>query len=358
MCATLAAIVLAPVPPATLVKQMTFSISFLPCVYFVPDNSLMSSLALSDVTFRNTVDREGRHPGSLTSAKEFKDMGANVREARDASKLEGQELTFGQLKSGGYSLAELKKGGYTLGDFWNNQITSAKDLTSAGFTAKDLLNFVFNGTHPFNINNLKGIFTDAELGIKKPAAVAAPAKAATQKGITNDDIKGIASAIWIWGSDTSGWGYDQDRKNRIDAIFGAGAGQKVQDYINANQNSNSAWYSWEKSKKYFRNKYKKGGLAPFTGPAWLDGTKSKPELVLNAADTKNFIQLKDILSSVMRGGALEPQAVAGGDMNYEININVDHIANDYDVDKIANRVKKIIVNDSSYRNVTSVRKFR
>ena len=60
----------------------------------------------------------------------------------------------------------------------------------------------------------------------------------------------------------------------------------------------------------------------------------------------------------MRGGALEPQAVAGGDMNYEININVDHIANDYDVDKIANRVKKIIVNDSSYRNVTSVRKFR
>jgi hypothetical protein len=32
-------------------------------------------------------------------------------------------------------------------------------------------------------------------------------------------------------------------------------------------------------------KYKKGGLADFTGPAWLDGTKSRPELVLNARDT-------------------------------------------------------------------------
>jgi hypothetical protein len=27
--------------------------------------------------------------------------------------------------------------------------------------------------------------------------------------------------------------------------------------------------------------YKTGGLVDFTGPAWLDGTKSKPEIVLN-----------------------------------------------------------------------------
>jgi hypothetical protein len=36
-------------------------------------------------------------------------------------------------------------------------------------------------------------------------------------------------------------------------------------------------------------KYETGGLADFTGPAWLDGTKSRPELVLNARDTQNFI---------------------------------------------------------------------
>jgi hypothetical protein len=35
--------------------------------------------------------------------------------------------------------------------------------------------------------------------------------------------------------------------------------------------------------------YATGGLADFTGPAWLDGTKSHPELVLNSRDTENFI---------------------------------------------------------------------
>jgi hypothetical protein len=34
--------------------------------------------------------------------------------------------------------------------------------------------------------------------------------------------------------------------------------------------------------------YKTGGLADFTGPAWLDGTKSKPEYILNAEQTKSF----------------------------------------------------------------------
>ena len=104
-------------------------------------------------------------------------------------------------------------------------------------------------------------------------------------------------------------------------------------------------------------KFKTGGLANFTGPAWLDGTPSKPELVLNATDTKNFIALKDVLSKAI-GSTRAISNEYGGDTTFEININVDHIANDYDVDKMAERVKKIIVKDSSYRNVTQVRKFR
>ena len=36
-------------------------------------------------------------------------------------------------------------------------------------------------------------------------------------------------------------------------------------------------------------KYATGGLADFTGPAWLDGSKSKPEMVLNAKDTENIL---------------------------------------------------------------------
>ena len=119
----------------------------------------------------------------------------------------------------------------------------------------------------------------------------------------------------------------------------------------------SSWSSSSKFKSALEDwsKYKSGGLADYTGPAWLDGTPSKPELVLNAQDTQNFIALKDILSKAMSSaGSIE----GGSNATYEININVDKIASDYDVDKMAERVKKIIVKDSSYRNVTQVRKFR
>ena len=103
--------------------------------------------------------------------------------------------------------------------------------------------------------------------------------------------------------------------------------------------------------------YKTGGIADYTGPAWLHGTPSKPELVLNAKDTQNFIALKDVLSKAM-GSTSSVENAYGGNATYEININVDHLNNDYDVDKVAQRVKKIIVSDSSYRNVTQVRKFK
>lgn len=100
-----------------------------------------------------------------------------------------------------------------------------------------------------------------------------------------------------------------------------------------------------------------GGLANFTGPAWLDGTPSKPELVLNSADTKNFLALRDVLSNSM-GSINSSNDTTNNSSIYEININVDHINNDYDVDKIAERVKKDIIKTSGYRNVTQVRNLR
>ena len=103
--------------------------------------------------------------------------------------------------------------------------------------------------------------------------------------------------------------------------------------------------------------YKQGGLADYTGPAWLDGTPSKPELVLNSTDTKNLIALKDVLSKVMKG-SLTTTTENQGDILYEININVDKIEKDYDVDQVVDKVKKEIVKSAGYRNVTQVRNFR
>lgn len=99
--------------------------------------------------------------------------------------------------------------------------------------------------------------------------------------------------------------------------------------------------------------FKTGGLADFTGPAWLDGTKSAPEIVLNAQDTKNFLQLRDILSDLFKGGNFE-RSGSSGDNYYDIDINVDEISNDYDVDQLAARIKQQIVSDSMYRNVNAI----
>lgn len=150
----------------------------------------------------------------------------------------------------------------------------------------------------------------------------------------------------------------------VDGIYGAGTQKVLSGYL---QNIAGGYY--EKSKinaataKGFlqlglpdpSKTYKKGGLADFTGPAWLDGTKSHPELVLNAQDTKNFIQLKNILSDLMSDNISDGN---GGDNYFEIHIEVDEIANDYDVEKLASKVKKIIANDSMYRNVNAINMLR
>ena len=97
--------------------------------------------------------------------------------------------------------------------------------------------------------------------------------------------------------------------------------------------------------------YKTGGLADYTGPAWLDGSKTHPELVLNAKDTENFIELKNILAHSM--GTQGAGGINSGDTYYEFNIDAE-IGSDYDVEKLADKIKRLIYNDSSYRNVNSI----
>lgn len=103
-------------------------------------------------------------------------------------------------------------------------------------------------------------------------------------------------------------------------------------------------------------RYATGGLANFTGPAWLDGTKSRPELVLNQRDTQNFIQLKDILSSIMSRGftSKTPSTENNGDITYDIDINVETMRSDYDVEQVATKIKSMINEDARYRNNNAV----
>lgn len=99
--------------------------------------------------------------------------------------------------------------------------------------------------------------------------------------------------------------------------------------------------------------YATGGLNTRTGPAWLDGTPSEPEYVLNARQTQAFLKLADVLPAAMNGSAPINNSY-GGDIYLNLDMHVDEIANDYDVDRIANRVKDILYDASSYRNVNTL----
>lgn len=105
------------------------------------------------------------------------------------------------------------------------------------------------------------------------------------------------------------------------------------------------------------SKYATGGLNTTTGPAWLDGTKSKPELILNAKDTQNFLALKDILSEVMKSSTSTDSNSQKGDTYIDISIQAE-LSNDYDVEQLTKKIKDEIYKDGSYRGVNIIHKIR
>lgn len=123
-------------------------------------------------------------------------------------------------------------------------------------------------------------------------------------------------------------------------------------YLTRYHGVNGGYTGWFRKKDL--TAYKTGGIADFTGPAWLDGTKSNPELILNARDTENFIALKDILSSIMDRKGLQNSTQSVGDMYFNIDINVDELSNDYDVEDLSKKIKQELTDSAMYRNVNLV----
>lgn len=95
-------------------------------------------------------------------------------------------------------------------------------------------------------------------------------------------------------------------------------------------------------------KYATGGLNSSTGLAWLDGTKTAPEYVLNAEQTRAFLSLVNSLTSYSATSA------PLGNNYYNVQIEVDQLANDYDVEQLMNKMKRVIADDALYRNVNAV----
>lgn len=89
--------------------------------------------------------------------------------------------------------------------------------------------------------------------------------------------------------------------------------------------------------------YKTGGIADFTGPAWLDGTPQKPEAVLNALQTQHFMKFTNALDHMY--GQMGGPATANSIMIDTISFNVDSMSSREDgeaaFDAFVNKFKEI-----------------
>ena len=102
-------------------------------------------------------------------------------------------------------------------------------------------------------------------------------------------------------------------------------------------------------------KFATGGLVDYTGPAWVDGTKSRPEAFLNANQTSligSFAKSLERLSGTTSGSTFQ------GIGDCTIDITIGSIGKDYDIDQAIAKVKDEIVRSTEYRNVNILKRGR
>lgn len=112
------------------------------------------------------------------------------------------------------------------------------------------------------------------------------------------------------------------------------------------------YYSWFSKKKYIK-KFKEGGLADYTGPAWVDGSAERPERILTAHQNelfeglvKTLEELRTLKIPTFAAPSMNAfsNPTSGGFVIEQININVDKLENDADYEEIANQVGKVLEN--------------
>ena len=100
------------------------------------------------------------------------------------------------------------------------------------------------------------------------------------------------------------------------------------------QVTDNGWLGSKKSYiKGLQLKYKRGGMVYQTGPAWLDGTSSQPEAVLNAMQTKAFLSFTDDLAALRAEGGTSTNSSVVID---NISFNVESMSSVADGEKAFN----------------------
>jgi len=117
--------------------------------------------------------------------------------------------------------------------------------------------------------------------------------------------------------------------------------------------------SLEEAKRYAGIAFSKGGLADFTGPAWLDGTKQEPERVLSPTQTKlfdNLVSSLEKLSSAKTFSTTESNDTSVTIGSISVPIEVQSLSDQMDVRQMAKLVMQEIADVVKIKGNVSVMK--
>ena len=254
----------------------------------------------------------------------------------------------------------------TGGDLSNTSVDEEGNLTHGDQTVLNENGEIISGTFPggyaeFGSDNVWG--TDWDAGVKIHIGTE------TITDVHTLDSKAIRSGEDYWFGNVP----NESTQKAISALSGSDnpddgwlalyqnvpyirrAGKWVQIHNNSANDSAGKYEEVRKAMFDHLNGYTTGGLADFTGPAWLDGTPSKPEYVLNAAQTERFFSLVDVLEGI---DTKDSGKKSTGDNYFDIEINVDKLENDYDVEQVADKIRRMIYEDATYRNVNAINHIR
>lgn len=316
-------------------------------------NDLIESMDKNEATalWKELKDFEHKTEAEkITLMKEFnefwnKGSAGNKELAAADSMYQGTKYTLTDAKGNKYSVS------------WNGTAWTGKDKNGKTFSVSQ------SEIDKANINNKtlttaknltsetknKPVGNNSQPTETYPYGKASETSGNIKQGARGNAVKAIQYALNQLGFGNSG-------TKSVDGIFGSNTTKAVRAFQKAMGIKQDGIVGKNTRKKFKAKQYLTGGLADYTGLAWLDGSKSKPELVLNAKDTENFIVLKDILSDILKGSS--SQTKNSGDNYYDFHITVEEIANDYDVEKMIQKIKEEINNDARYRNVNAINLLR
>ena len=221
------------------------------------------------------------------------------------------------------------------------------DVTTEDFSTGEVL-----ATDPYNLNNTYKKTTKK----KKTTSSSNSSKKSTSTGNTNTYTRETTLSQTVHGKLITVTGHGESKISRGDAQNKADADAKAKlkkavaaaqaEYDRLQEERVppvSEWINTPNGVILNTPQYAKGGLVDYTGPAWVDGTKTNPEAFLDSTDTKllrSMLNSFDIIKKSPYMSYIDPSMYGNtsnvGDIN--ITINQAELNSDADIEDVAKRV--------------------